>query len=201
MNIFESRRSIRKYDENYKISKEKLTEIITLAQRAPSSMNLQPTRLLVVESKEYKNKLKNALYGNQLQLETSSAMIIVLTDLNKFSEANYIFDEAVKNNIMPESVRQDQLKKIDHITKHVTKEKILQDGLLDAGLFSMQLMLVAKSYGYDTCAIGGFNKDKLKEEFKLEDNLEPALIISIGKNDEEGYPSYRLPINKITKFL
>lgn len=201
MNIFESRRSIRKYDENYKISKEKLTEIITLAQRAPSSMNLQPTRLLVVESKEYKNKLKNALYGNQLQLETSSAMIIVLTDLNKFSEANYIFDEAVKNNIMPESVRQDQLKKIDHITKHVTKEKILQDGLLDAGLFSMQLMLVAKSYGYDTCAIGGFNKDKLKEEFKLEDNLEPALIISIGKKDEEGYPSYRLPINKITKFL
>lgn len=55
-------------------------------------MNLQPNRLVVVESKEAKAKIKDAMYGNLLQLESSSAFIIITTNLNKFEDGNHIFD-------------------------------------------------------------------------------------------------------------
>ena len=38
---------------------------------------------------------------------------------------------------------------------------------IDASLAAMQLMLVARSYGYDTNAIGGYKKDGLAKDLAL----------------------------------
>ncbi|MEH7016535.1 nitroreductase family protein, partial [Bacillus sp. JJ63] len=52
--IITGRRSIRKYDPSVKISKEEMTEILTEATLAPSSVNMQPWRFLVIDSAEGK---------------------------------------------------------------------------------------------------------------------------------------------------
>ena len=44
-----------------KFSREEMDEIITKATKAPSSVNMQPWRIAVVESDEMKEKLKNHL--------------------------------------------------------------------------------------------------------------------------------------------
>ena len=46
------RRSIRIYDENVKISHEEMLEMIQEATTAPSSVNMQLWRFVIVESKE-----------------------------------------------------------------------------------------------------------------------------------------------------
>ena len=43
----------------------------------------------------------------------------------------------------------------------------------DAGLVSMQLMLVAKEMGYDTVPMGGFDKVKFIERFNVSERYEP----------------------------
>jgi hypothetical protein len=48
------RRSIKKYDPSIKISREEMSEMLSKATRAPSSINLQPWRFLVIESEEQK---------------------------------------------------------------------------------------------------------------------------------------------------
>ena len=48
-NVF-GRRSIRKFDSDFKITRAEMQEILTQAGRAPSSMNLQPWRFVVVDS-------------------------------------------------------------------------------------------------------------------------------------------------------
>ena len=83
MSKLTKRRSIRKYDPNIKISKDEMVSILKDATRAPSSMNMQPWRFIIVESSEAKEKLRPVLYGNQTQLETSAAMICIFTDLKK----------------------------------------------------------------------------------------------------------------------
>lgn len=40
--------------------------------------------------------------------------------------------------------------------------------MLDAGLVSMQLMLVARAHGYDTNPVGGYEKDQIAEVFGLD---------------------------------
>jgi len=52
-----NRKSIRLYDENVKISREEMNQILTEAMLAPSSRNQQPWRFVVVDTKLGKERL------------------------------------------------------------------------------------------------------------------------------------------------
>ncbi|MGD6840818.1 nitroreductase family protein, partial [Bacillus thuringiensis] len=79
--IITGRRSIPNYDPSVKISKEEMTEILTEATLAPSSVNLQPWRFVVIDSPEGKEKLAPLAKFNQTQVKTSSAVIAVFVDM------------------------------------------------------------------------------------------------------------------------
>lgn len=157
--ILTGRRSIRKYDTSVKISKEEMTEILTEATLAPSSVNMQPWRFLVIESDEAKATLAPLAKFNQSQVETSSAMIAVFGDLNNFDNAEEIYGTAVERGLMPAEVKEDQMKNFQ-LTSMVTPEVMKDTVLIDGGLVAMQFMLAARAHGYDTCPIGGFEKTK-----------------------------------------
>ncbi|MGQ3479466.1 nitroreductase family protein [Paenibacillus polymyxa] len=195
------RRSVKVYDPSVKISREEMTEILTEATRAPSSINLQPWRFLVIDSPEGKATLAPLARFNQRQVETSSAVIAVFGDLNNFDNFEQIFGEAVELGYMPKDIKEMQQEKVAAhfaaLDPVVNKETVLIDG----GLVSMQLMLVARAHGYDTNAIGGYEKDKIAEAFGLEkDRYVPVMLISMGKGINEGHPSTRLPIDQIAQW-
>ncbi len=202
MNSLTQRRSIRTYDSNIKITKAEMTAIIKDTLSAPSSMNMQPTRFIIVESDDAKAKLAPVLHGNKSQLETSSAMICMFTDLDKFEFAEKIYNKAVDANLMPPEVRDRQLRNIANFEDDLTPLAIEKTGLLDGGIIAMQLMQVARSYGYDTCPIGGFRHDLLAEALGIDSKrYRPLLILSIGKKAEDGYPSVRLDVDDVTSWL
>ena len=58
-----------------------MNEMIAKATKAPSSVNMQPWRFVVVESDEAKAKLRPLIQFNTNQNDTSSAMIVILRDL------------------------------------------------------------------------------------------------------------------------
>ena len=66
------------YDETHKISHEEMLTMIQEATTAPSSVNMQPWRFVVVESEAGKEKLKPLIRFNTRQNETSSAMLLIL---------------------------------------------------------------------------------------------------------------------------
>ncbi|MES9684581.1 nitroreductase family protein [Bacillus sp. AFS001701] len=199
--IMTGRRSIRKYDPSVKISKEEMTEILTEATLAPSSVNMQPWRFLVIDSAEGKATLAPLAKFNQLQVETSSAMIAVFGDLQNFDNAEEIYGTAVERGFMPAEVKEDQMKKLSAYFSTVSSEVMKDTVLIDSGLASMQLMLAARTHGYDTCPIGGFEKDQIAEAFGLDkDRYVPVMLISIGKAADSAYKSVRLPIDKIAKW-
>ncbi|MFP3359704.1 nitroreductase family protein, partial [Planococcus sp. SIMBA_143] len=86
--IITGRRSIRNYDPSVKISKEEITEILTEATLAPSSVNLQPWRFVVIDSEEGKATLAPLAKFNQTQVKTSSAVIAVFVDMNSLDYAD-----------------------------------------------------------------------------------------------------------------
>ena len=196
------RRSIRIYDETVKISDDELKQIILEANLAPSSMNMQPWRYVIVSSDAAKEKLRPALYGNLKQLETSAAMIVVFNDLHKFELAEKIYDTAVEKGLMPKDVREKQLTNIRNMAQKVDLSKLNESGMIDCGLAAMNLMYVAREHGYDTCPIGGFNHEMIHDVVDLDkDRYSPVMIISIGKAAEEGFPSVRLPFDDVAKII
>lgn len=201
MKILE-RKSIRKYDSTIKISDQELETIITEANRAPSSMNMQPWRYVIIRSDEGKKALENALYGNLTQNQTSAAMIVIFNDLQKFTYAEKIYNSAVEKGLMPPETREKQLHNIRNMIPKLDYEKLNQSGLIDCGLAAMNLMLVAREHGYDTCPIGGFNHEKIFDVCNLDPNrYTPVMIVSIGKAAENGYESVRLPFNDVASFI
>ncbi|QDK70709.1 nitroreductase family protein [Lactococcus protaetiae] len=195
------RKSIRLYDENFKISHEEMLQLIQEATAAPSSVNMQPWRFVVIESKEEKEKLKPLIRFNTRQNDTSSAMILIFGDTNCYELGEEIYNQAVEEGKMPEEVRNQQLEAIIPYYKSFTKSEMNDVVKIDASLAAMQLMLVARAHGYDTNPIGGFESDQLAETFGLDKaRYVPVLILSIGKAIEEGYESVRLNASKITSF-
>ncbi|MCM3706340.1 nitroreductase family protein [Cytobacillus firmus] len=199
--ISTGRRSIRNYDPTVKISREEMAEILEEASLAPSSVNLQPWRFVVIDSKEGKETLAPLAKFNQRQVETSAAVIAVFVDMKSEAFIEKIYDTAVEKGYMPAEVRDQQVPSIKGYFENMTFEQKKEMNLIDAGLVSMQLMLAARAHGYDTNPIGGYEKDQIAEAFDLDkERYYPVMLISIGKAADQGYKSVRLPVEDITEW-
>lgn len=61
----------------------------------------------------------------------------------------------------------------------------------------MQLMLAAKAKGYDTCPMGGFDREKLIQALNIPPRYIPVMLIVIGKPAAPARPSNRFPLEKL----
>lgn len=191
--IIKNRRSIRTYDDSVKISREEMEQILTDAMRAPSSVNMQPWRFVVVESPEGKEKLRPLVRFNTRQNDTSSAMIVIFGDIDSFENGERIFNSSVEQGLMPADVKEKQMAALTPYYANSPREELERVALIDGSLVAMQLMLVARAYGYDTNPIGGFERKEVAEAFGMDtERYVPVMIVSIGKAMDAGYGSYRL---------
>ncbi|MCZ8542439.1 nitroreductase family protein [Psychrobacillus psychrodurans] len=193
------RRSVKVYEPEVKISREEMTEILAEASRAPSAINMQPWRFLVIDSAEGKEKLAPLASFNQTQTMTSSAVIAVFYDANNIDYIDEIFGKAVEHGYMSQDIMDMQLQQAKPYYANMSTSELRDVNLIDSGLVSMQIMLVARAHGYDTNPMAGYDKERIAEAFGLnKDRFQPVMLISIGKAAKEGYPSYRLPVETIT---
>lgn len=190
-----NRRSIRVYDENVKISREEMNQILTEAMLAPSSRNQQPWRFVVVDTKLGKEKLGLAMPYNLNQLNTSAAMIVVFQDLQKYKLAEVMLDQQLQAGMITQADKEKNLKMINDLIPTFKPESLEREGLIDCGLVAMQLMIVARFHGYDTCPIGGFERDKINDALDYDKSrFKPVMIVSIGKAKDAGKKTLRLPL-------
>lgn len=195
------RRSVKVYDPEVKISREEMSEILAEASRAPSAINMQPWRFLVIDSDEGKEKLVPLASFNQTQVLTSSAVIAVFYDANNVEYMDEIFNKSVELGYMPQEIKDMQLQQARSYYASLAPPALRDINMLDSGLVSMQLMLVARAHGYDTNPMAGYDKERIAEVFGLDkERFQPVMLLSIGKASKEGHPSYRLPVDTITRW-
>ncbi|WP_068621465.1 nitroreductase family protein [Paenibacillus tuaregi] len=195
------RRSVKVYDPEVKISREEMSEILAEASRAPSAINMQPWRFLVIDSDEGKEKLAPLTSFNQTQVLTSSAVIAVFYDANNVEYMDEIFNKSVELGYMPQDIKDMQVQQARSYYASLTPSALRDINMLDSGLVSMQLMLVARAHGYDTNPMAGYDKERIAEVFGMDkERFQPVILLSIGKASKEGYPSYRLPVDTITRW-
>ncbi|MDR7001381.1 nitroreductase family protein [Neobacillus niacini] len=195
--VIQERRSVRYYDPEWKIPRQEIKDMLAEAVLAPSSNNLQPWRFLVIDDQELKEKLL-PIARNQQQVVDASAIIAVLGDMESYKEAGRIFQKSVDAGFMTEEVKNAFVSNITKSYSNRDSEVIKDIALIDAGLVSMQFMLVAKARGYDTVPMGGYDKLKFKEAFGIPERYLPIMLIAIGKASEPGHPTTRLSVDEVT---
>ncbi|MFF2797202.1 nitroreductase family protein [Lysinibacillus xylanilyticus] len=197
--IMHERKSVRKYNPNTTISRETIMQLLEDATSSPSSSNMQPWRFIVIDDKEIQKNI-NIFSFNQEQIETASAIIAVIGDTEMYLNAEGIYAKNVELGYMPEDIASKLAQDSLAMYGAIPKEALLNIVHFDAGLISMQIMLLAKEMGYDTVAMGGFDKSKFAEYMELPSNEVPILLLAIGKAAGPAYGSSRLPIERLVRF-
>ncbi|MGE7130140.1 nitroreductase family protein [Lysinibacillus xylanilyticus] len=197
--IMHERISVRKYNANTTISRETIMQLLEDATSSPSSSNMQPWRFIVIDDKEIQKNI-NIFSFNQEQIETASAIIAVIGDTEMYLNAEEIFSKNVELGYMPEEIASKLAQDSLAMYGAIPKEALLNIVHFDAGLISMQIMLLAKEMGYDTVAMGGFDKSKFAEYMELPSNEVPILLLAIGEAAGPAYGSSRLPIERLVRF-
>ena len=196
-----NRHSVKEFDPDVKISQEEMLQMIKEATVAPSSVNMQPWRFVVVASPEGKKKLRPLIRFNTRQNDSSAAMVLIFGDMKCYEKAEEIYSETVEKGFMPEEVKEELMGMFMPSYENASKEKMNDIVKIDSSLAAMQFMLVARTHGYETNPIGGFEEDQLAEAFDLDpERYVPVIIIAIGKAQGIPFKTTRLAPEKITVF-
>lgn len=198
--IMHDRKSVRKYKEGVEIPKEQLLYLLEQATSAPSSSNLQPWRFIVIQDEAAKQKLLPIAF-NQEQIVQSSATIAVLGDMEMYEKTAEIYEANFAQGFMSREVADHMIASTDKLYRNMSEEVRQNVVQFDAGLISMQIMLLAKDMGYDTVPMGGFDKRKFAEAFDVPANEIPILLIAIGEAAAEAYGSSRMDVQQLTRFI
>ncbi|MGE7983885.1 nitroreductase family protein [Solibacillus sp. NPDC093137] len=197
--LMEERKSVRKYEPGVAIPRETIQHILQQATTAPSSSNLQPWRFLVIDDAEQKKELRIAGF-NQEQIETSSAIIAVIGDIEMYKNAKQINDLNVELGYMPREIADMMISNSEASYSNFSDAERSNIAHLDSGLISMQIVLLAKDMGYDTVIMGGFDKAAFAKKYELPANEVPMILIAIGKAAMPARNSSRLPFEQIIRF-
>ncbi|WP_214858938.1 MULTISPECIES: nitroreductase family protein [Exiguobacterium] len=200
MRVLTERRSVRHYDETFKLSKQEVEELLEWTTAAPSAWNLQHWHFTVFHSEESKQQLAPIAY-NQPAITSASAVIAILGDVQANRNYNPVYGPAVEAGGMTEDL-------FDSIKAQVEgayqSEAYGRDAAMsNASLAAMQLMLAAEARGLSTLAMGGFDHQRFAETFITESRYVPVMLIAVGKavEDAKKRPALRLPIDQVSTFL
>ncbi|MFD2115426.1 nitroreductase family protein [Paenibacillus yanchengensis] len=197
--IIEGRHAVRHYDETFEIAKEEIKQLLELATRAPSSSNLQPWRIIVVDDKQLQQQIV-PIASNQQQVAQASAVILLFADTKMYEKSEQVAEAAYVAGIADQPLRDRMVASFRKQYGAMTDDRLKSIALFDAGMIAMNIMLLAKARGYETGPMGGFDHEQLKQLFGISDRYVPALMMPIGKAASPGRPTARMPISEVIAF-
>ena len=200
-----NRHSVRKFDEQAKIERSELTEMIAEAITAPSACNLQAWRFVVVDSPAGKDKLRSFFMRFNLpQLATASAVVMIFGDTLAFESYRDLWNKAYENGQITAAKRDEVLNPFPPLSESAPKSMLINDSMVDCSLAAMQLMLTARAHGYESNPIAGYDAKKAAPAFDLDpERYVPVMAIAIGKPVDEGVDkvtSSRYPVKDVMDF-
>jgi nitroreductase len=177
----EQRRAVRAFKRDL-IPDVILEEILRLGVRAPSGYNLQPWRFVVVRSQENKEKLKACAF-NQRQVGEAPVVLICCGD-RRVRQPDYIesviqmgmeigavneqYAEVMRSAIPGLFENQPCFENVEAWTNRHTM------------LAVTYIMLVAKSYGVDSCPMEGFVTTQVKDAFNIPAEVDVCCLLALG---------------------
>lgn len=180
LDALRSRRSIRRFDPQHRLSEAELRHLIGHAQLAPTSFNMQNWHFVAVTDSAVKEQLWQASW-RQAPVRDASVVILITGDYGATGKTERSLRHA------PPEVRARMSKLI--VDLYAGQERLQRDeACRSAGFAGMALMLVAKSMGLDSCPLIGFDAAQVSAILGLDADHPPALMVTIGKALAPAFP-------------
>jgi nitroreductase len=187
----ETRRSVKHYDPNHRLTEAEVARLIELAKLAPSSFNMQNYRFVLVRDPELRKQIR-AVAWNQAQVTDASLLVILCADLTA-----HLKNPTRYWSHAPQEV-QDVL--VPALTPFYDgKPQLIRDeAMRSTGFAGMTLMLAARGLGYDSCPMVGFDAEAVARLIRVPADHVISFMVAIGKPTTPPWPrGNRLPDSEV----
>ncbi|MFA5796841.1 MAG: NAD(P)H-dependent oxidoreductase [Candidatus Woesearchaeota archaeon] len=165
------------------VPKEKVDELLEMIRLSASSFNLQPWKIKIIEDKTTKEKLVPASW-NQPQITSCSHLLVFCADTdvkNHIDKLEAIMDTGTSAYV--EMMR--------NFESTMPDDKKLSWAQRQVYLAVGNAINGAKSLGFDSCPMEGFNAEAYAKILDLPKNLIPTAIVPIGYATDTPRPKIR----------
>lgn len=174
IDIGKLRYTVRNYSDK-KLEQEKLDKILEAGQWAPTAVNYQPQRIIILNNDEALEKVKTFTTFNYNEYYASLAKESASSDK--------------KNNSYHYNARTALLVCYDKEVcwKHPESKEL--SGEIDVAIVTTHMMLEATAIGVGSSWISYFDKNIAKELLDIPKNIEPCVLLLLGYPNEESKPN------------
>ena len=177
MDTFEAistRRAIKKFDPNHKMTSEEVDSLMKLTILSPTSYNQQNWRFVTVTDQSIKTKIGIAA-RNQAQPVDGSLVILLCGNMSAWKDNPLRY---WKNH---PSEKQELVKSSLEKKYSDSPQNRRDEAMRSCGFAGQTIMLAAKQMGLDSCPMVGFDYDQMAEIINLPDDHLIVLMIVVGK--------------------
>ena len=177
----EQRRAARAFRPD-PIPMDTLKEILRLGTRAPSGFNLQPWRFILLQDPASKAKLKEAAFG-QAQVEQAPVVLICCGDRKAGERENIeaVIKLGKEQGALTDDYGDIMRKQIPQMFEYKPCFESVEAWTNRHVMLAVaHLMVVAKSFGVDSCPMEGFMSAQVKDAFNIPDSVDVCCLLPLG---------------------
>jgi nitroreductase len=163
------------------MSDAEVRKLLGLAMLSPTAFNIQNWRFVIVKDPALRRAVR-AHAWDQEQVTDASLLVVLCADLNAWRN-----DPARYWAHAPQEVQDLYIPGID---KYYRQKPAVQrdEAMRSCALAAQTLMLAAKSMGYDSCPMDGFDFEAVGHLINLPRDHVITMFVAIGKATEQPWP-------------
>jgi len=192
--IVMKRYATKKFDGK-KIDQKKVDELLELIRNSASSFNIEPWKIKVVSDQKMKEQLSPASMG-QAQITTCSHLLVFCADKDIIGKIKALESAMIKNGAKKDEIK-GYIDMMINFANNLTDEKKLSWAQRQTYLAIGNAINGAKSLGFDSCPMEGFNPVEYSKILKLPSNIIPTALVTIGYAADTMPPKVRLPKGEV----
>ncbi len=192
LEAIKSRRSIRKFKPDA-LPDEYIKELIQAGRLAPSGINVQPTRYIVIKSEDARTKLKEC---TPLPFVAAAPVVIACCiDMQSINSTKARVKELREAKAFTGTPLDDE--NMDYNKEEQDKINIKSYLSLNAAIAIDHITLRAVDLGLGSCWVMMFDKEKVRNLLNLEERYEIVALLPIGYPDQSPSQRPRLDLEKL----
>ncbi|WP_187938571.1 NAD(P)H-dependent flavin oxidoreductase FrxA [Helicobacter pylori] len=190
----------KKYDPNRRISQKDWEALVEVGRLAPSSIGLEPWKMLLLKNERMKEDLKPMAWGALFGLEGASHFVIYLARKGVTYDSDYVkkvMHEVKKRDYDTNSRFAQIIKNFQENDMKLNSERSLFDWASKQTYIQMaNMMMVAAMLGIDSCPIEGYDQEKVEAYLEEKGYLNTAefgvsVMACFGYRNQEITPKTR----------
>ncbi len=182
LTAIQERRSVKHYDTSFEMPEEDVQQLLDLALLSPTSFNVQNWRFVVVRDPELRKQVRTAAW-DQAQVTEAQILLVLCADLKAWEKS----PQRYWKNAPPEA-QQMVVPMIGQFYENAGEGVQRDEAMRSCGIAAQTIMLAAKSMGYDSSPMIGFDAEQVAQLISLPADHVISMLLAVGKAAQPARP-------------